>query len=465
MKKTWNVTTPIDGSVIARRELHGAADIERALSRAVEAQQAWRQTEIGERVSYLKGFVQTFMSEAKAGGEELTRQMGRPIAYSPLEVQRTGERAEAMIEIAAASLADIVLPDKPGFHRYIKREPLGIVFVIPAWNYPYFIAVNGIVPALLAGNAVILRHSAVTPLCAEAFARAFESAGLPEGLFQYLHLDHEDTALAIRDSRVNFVAYTGSVAGGHEIQKVLVDRFIDVNLELGGKDPAYVRSDVHLEHAIENLVDGSFFNSGQSCCGVERIYVHQDVYDPFLEGFLDLTRRYKLGNPLDPATTLGPMAKKSGAAVVRAHIAEAVAKGAHALIDPRLFPQTEMGENYLAPQVLANVDHSMAVMVEETFGPVVGIMKVRGDEEAVRLMNDSPYGLTASIWTRDEDAARALGDRVDTGTVYMNRCDFLDPLLAWVGVKDTGRGCSLSKVAYERLTRPKSYHLRFQSAT
>jgi acyl-CoA reductase-like NAD-dependent aldehyde dehydrogenase len=463
MKKLLNVHSPIDGSVIVQRELHDLADVERALSLAVRAQAAWRQTKIDERVRFLREFVRAFVGGTKEGAEELTRQMGRPIAYSPMEVQRTGERAEAMIDIAEASLADIALPEKAGFHRFIRREPLGIVFVIPAWNYPYFIAVNGVVPALLAGNAVILRHSAVTPLCAERFAHAFESAGLPEGLFQYLHLDHEDTAHAIRDRRVNFVAYTGSVHGGHEIQRILSDRFIDVNLELGGKDPAYVRPDVDLGHAVENLVDGSFFNSGQSCCGIERIYVHQDLYQRFLEGFVELTKLYKLGNPLDPETTLGPMAKKSGAAVVRAHIEEALAKGAAALIDPRLFPQTALGENYLAPQVLVDVNHSMAVMVEETFGPVVGIMPVRDDEEAIRLMNDSPYGLTASIWTQDKAAAAALGDRLETGTVYMNRCDYLDPLLAWVGVKDTGRGCSLSQVAYEHLTRPKSFHYRIQT--
>ncbi len=263
MKKVLTVRSPIDGSVVARRELHDAADIERALSRAVQAQRSWRRTKIEERTPFLREFVRAFLGGIEEGAEELTRQMGRPIAYSPTEVRRTGERAEAMIDIAAASLADIPLPEKADFHRFIRREPLGVVFVIPAWNYPYFIAVNGVVPALLAGNAVILRHSAVTPLCSERFARAFESAGLPEGLFQYLHLDHEDTARAIRDSRVNFVAYTGSVRGGHEIQRILADRFIDVNLELGGKDPAYVRPDVDLDHAVENLVDGSFFNSGQ----------------------------------------------------------------------------------------------------------------------------------------------------------------------------------------------------------
>jgi acyl-CoA reductase-like NAD-dependent aldehyde dehydrogenase len=315
----------------------------------------------------------------------------------------------------------------------------------------------------MAGNVVVLRHSAQTPLCAEQFARAFQKAGLPEGLFQYLHLSHTDTAALIRDSRVNFVAFTGSVSGGHEIQKVTNERFIGVGLELGGKDPAYVRSDVNLDHAVENLVDGAFFNAGQSCCGIERIYVHESVYSSFVEGYVELTKKYKLGNPLDPATTLGPLAKKSGAELVNKHTIDAIKAGARALIDPSLFPETRNGINYLAPQVLVDVDHTMSVMMEESFGPVVGIMKVKNDAEALQLMNDSPYGLTASIWTENEDEAISIGDRVNTGTWFMNRCDYLDPYLAWVGVKDSGRGCTLSRAGYEHLTRPKSFHLRIKT--
>lgn len=368
-----------------------------------------------------------------------------------------------MMDLAESSLKDIEVGEKEGFHRYIKREPLGVVFVVPAWNYPYLIAVNSIVPGLLAGNAIVLKHSAQTPLVAERFADAFNKAGLPEGLFQYLHLSHDDTARVIRDSRVNFVAFTGSVEGGHSMQKVASERFIGVGLELGGKDPAYVRADVNLQFTIENLVDGAFYNSGQSCCGIERIYVHQDVYQKFVDGCVDLTKQYKLGNPLDKMTNLGPVAKRSIAETINNHIAQALQKGAKDLVDPQLFPNTAPGYEYLAPRIMVDVDHTMDIMVKETFGPVVGIMKVTNDEEAIALMNDSPYGLSASVWSEDEQAAVAISDRIETGTCFMNRCDYLDPYLAWTGVKDTGRGCTLSRVGYEQLTRSKSYHLRIKT--
>src|SRR6185503_9582572 len=263
-------------------------------------------------------------------------------------------------------------------------------------------------------------------------------------------------ARMISDRRIAFVAFTGSVDGGHAVQRAAAERFIATGLELGGKDPAYVRADADLANAIENLVDGSYFNSGQSCCGVERIYVAKNLFPKFVEGFVALTRQYRLGNPLDAQTTLGPMVRAGAADQVRRQVGAAVAKGAKALLD---FPDRE-GTPYLAPQVLVDVDRSMAVMTEETFGPVVGIMPVDGDEQAIQLMNDSRYGLTASIWTRDADAALTVGERVETGTWFMNRCDYLDPALAWTGVKDSGRGCSLSRLGYESLTRPKSFHLK-----
>jgi acyl-CoA reductase-like NAD-dependent aldehyde dehydrogenase len=250
------------------------------------------------------------------------------------------------------------------------------------------------------------------------------------------------------------------VAGGRAIERAAAGTFTTLGLELGGKDPAYVRADADMAHAVENLVDGAFFNSGQCCCGIERIYVHESRYDAFVKGAVDLVGRYVLGNPLEEATTLGPMAHKRFADLVRRQIQEAVAKGAKAHVDPSDFSADTGGTAYLAPQVLTNVDHSMSVMREESFGPVVGIVKVRDDEEAIRLMNDSPYGLTAAIWTSDADAAERIGARLETGTVFMNRCDYLDPGLVWTGVKDTGRGASLSSLGYDALTRPKSYHLR-----
>jgi acyl-CoA reductase-like NAD-dependent aldehyde dehydrogenase len=322
--------------------------------------------------------------------------------------------------------------------------------------------VNAVVPALLAGNSVILKIAQQTPLVAERYAEAFKAAGLPAGVFQFLHLDHEQVGRVINDQRVAFVAFTGSVGGGHAVQRAASERFIATGLELGGKDPAYVRADAEIEATIENVVDGAFFNAGQSCCGIERIYVHTSIYDQFVKGFVELTNQYRLGNPLDPATTLGPMVRVDAAENVRDQVREAISMGAKALIEAKSFAADKQGTPYVAPQVLVNVDHRMRIMTEETFGPAVGIMRVTDDEEAIALMNDSRYGLTASVWTQDVEAAKRIGERVETGTWFMNRCDYLDPALAWTGVKDSGRGCTLSRLGLETFTRPKSFHLRIK---
>jgi acyl-CoA reductase-like NAD-dependent aldehyde dehydrogenase len=460
MSGRLKVVSPVDGSVYVERDLADERAINVTLDNAKRAQSEWKRLTVEERSPYLSCFTDAFVGMKDEIVPELAWQMGRPIAYGAGEVRGFEERARHMIAIATKSLSNVETAPKEGFTRYIKRDALGVVFVIAAWNYPYLISVNAVLPALLAGNAVILKHSGQTPLCAERFASAFKKAGLPDGLFQVLHLSHEATEKIVGDARVDYVAFTGSVAGGHAIVKAASERFINVGLELGGKDPAYVRADANLAFAVENLVDGAFFNSGQSCCGKERIYVHESLFDKFVEGFVDLTKTYKLGNPLDGATTLGPMVRSAAASFVRGQIESAKRGGAKALIDEKLFPHSIEGTPYLAPQVLVDVNHQMDVMREESFGPVIGIMKVRGDEEAIGLMNDSPYGLTASIWTEDEHAAISIGEQVETGTWFMNRCDYLDPALAWTGVKNSGRGATLSPVGYEFLTRPKSYHLR-----
>jgi acyl-CoA reductase-like NAD-dependent aldehyde dehydrogenase len=460
MSKTLKTISPADNRLYVERPLATGSKIARALAAARAAQAAWKRVPVAERVAMVERFVAAFEANAEAIAEEISWQMGRPIKYSPGEVRGLAERARYMAGIADEALADLRIEPKPGFTRFVRHEPLGVVFVVAPWNYPYLTAVNAVVPAILAGNAVILKHSHQTPLCAERFAEAFAAAGLPKGVFQYLHLSHEDTERIIAGDAVDFVAFTGSVAGGHAVQRAAAGRFVGTGLELGGKDPAYVRADADLAHAVENLVDGAFFNSGQSCCGIERIYVHGDLYDRFVAGFADLTRKYVLGDPLDPLTTLGPMVRAGAADFVRGQIAEAVGKGARVLIDPMAFARSKEGTPYLAPQILVDVDHSMRVMSEESFGPVIGIMKVASDDEAVRLMNDSQYGLTAAVWTADPDAAIAIGDRIATGTWFMNRCDYLDPALAWAGVKDSGRGCTLSRLGFAALTRPKSFHLR-----
>ena len=460
MTATLRTISPVDGRVYVERPYATETGIAEALARAVHAQAAWKEVAVAERAALCSRAVDALVADTTAIAEEITWQMGRPIRSAPGEVRGLEERARHMITIAPEALADVRCAPRDGFTRFIRHQPLGVVFTIAPWNYPYLTAVNSVVPAIMAGNAVILKHSAQTPLCAERFAGAFAAAGLPEGVFQYLHLSHADTGRMIGAPEVDFVAFTGSVAGGGMVETAAAGRFIGVGLELGGKDPAYVRADCDLEHAVGALVDGAFFNSGQSCCAVERIYVHADVFAPFTEGFSDLVRGYRLGDPVDGGTTLGPMVRKRAADHVRGHIRAALDAGARALIDTSAFPADTGDSPYLAPQVLLDVDHSMAVMREESFGPVVGIMKVASDEEAIALMNDSAFGLTASVWTADEDAGLRIGAEVETGTWFMNRCDTLDPALAWTGVKRSGRGCTLSVIGYEHLTRPKSFHLK-----
>jgi acyl-CoA reductase-like NAD-dependent aldehyde dehydrogenase len=457
MQKT---ITPIDNSLYVERPYDGAAAIAEALAAARRAARAWRAVPVAQRARLLSAAVDAFVGRKETIAEEITRQIGRPLGQSPGEIRGFEERARHMIAIAPEALADIDVGRKEGFTRFIRREPLGVVFVVAPWNYPYLTAVNAVVPALMAGNAVLLKHSAQTPLCAERFAEAFKAAGLPDGLFHHLVLSHEDTSRLIGTEGIDYVAFTGSVAGGHAVVEAAAKRFIGLGLELGGCDPAYVRADANLGHAIENLVDGAFFNSGQSCCGIQRIYVHRQVYKDFVEGAVALTEKYNLGNPLESGVNLGPVVRAKAAEDIRAQVANSIKAGARGAVDAGKFPAARPGTAYVAPQLLIDLDQANPIMREECFGPVAGIMPVASDEEAIGLMNDNAYGLTAAIWTNDEQAALSIGDRVETGTWFMNRCDYLDPALAWVGVKDSGRGCTLSRVGYEHLTRPKSFHLR-----
>lgn len=451
--------SPIDGTVVARRPTASAVEIDAALTAAGKAQAEWSCVPVKERAAAMLRFLEAMRALDEEIVPELARQMGRPVRYGG-EFRSFEERVKYMVEIAETALAPLTPEPKAGFTRYIRRDPLGVILTVAPWNYPFLTAVNTVVPGIIAGNAVILKAASQTILTGERFQQAMDTAGVPKGLFANLALSHADTARLLSGGHVDHVSFTGSVLGGRAVERAAAGTFTSIGLELGGKDPAYVRADVNIEHAIENLVDGAFFNSGQSCCGVERIYVHESLYKQFVDGFAALTRQYVLDDPLQEATTLGPMAATRFADLVRKQTAEAISKGAQALINAKAFKRDAAGTPWLAPQVLTGVDHSMSVMTEESFGPVVGIMKVKDDAEAVRLMNDSPYGLTASLWTTDSDAAARLGAEIETGTVYMNRCDYLDPGLAWTGVKDTGRGASLSRIGYEMLTRPKSFHLR-----
>jgi acyl-CoA reductase-like NAD-dependent aldehyde dehydrogenase len=439
MTNQLQTISPIDGAVIVRRTYASAEQMQAALDLACQAQAKWREIPVAQRGEMLGRGVDAFVARKAEIAEELTRQMGRPLRYTPGEVGGFEARARHMIAIAPDALQDVVPAPQSGFNRFIRRDPLGVVLVVAPWNYPLLTAVNAVVPALMAGNAVLLKHSAQTPLAAERIVEAFAGVGLPRGVLQFIHTDHEGTHSLIKSPQVDGVCFTGSVVGGAAVERAAAGRFIQVGLELGGNDPAYVRADAKLDHAVETLVDGAFFNSGQSCCGIQRIYVQRSVFAQFVEQAVALTRQYVLGNPLDPATTLGPVVRAAAGDAVRSTVSEALSKGAKGLIDVRQFQLDSPGSAYVAPQILVDVNHGMQIMSDECFGPVVGIMPVDSDDEALRLMNDSPYGLTAALFTQDEDAALLLGNRLQTGTVFMNRCDYLDPALAWTGVKNTGR--------------------------
>ncbi|MBI1171742.1 aldehyde dehydrogenase family protein [bacterium] len=450
--------SPVDGSVYAER-LPMTLDAARSMAAAARAaQKPWAARPLAERIALVRKGIANLNAMKDRVVEELAWQMGRPTRFGG-EFGGVNARTDYMADIAEQALALVMIEDSAAFRRYIAREALGVVFIVAPWNYPYLTTINTLIPALIAGNTVVLKHASQTMLVGERLAEAFHAAGIPADVFQNVVLDHPTTEALIAGRAFNFVNFTGSVRGGQAIERAAAGTFTPLGLELGGKDPGYVRADANLDAAVDTLMDGAMFNAGQCCCGIERIYVHESLYDAFVEKSVAWVNALTLGNPFDAASTLGPMANKRFADVVRAQTAEAIAMGARPLIDPKAFPADDGGA-YLAPQILVNVSHAMRVMTEESFGPVVGIMKVRDDAEALRLMNDSPYGLTASIWTQDYDTAAALGAQVETGTVYMNRADYLDPALCWTGCKDTGRGGSLSFLGYHSVTRPKSYHLK-----
>ena len=449
--------SPVDGTLYAVREALSLAAARQAVAKAHAGQAHWAARPLAERINLVQAAVDIIGQQNDDIVPELAWQMGRPVRYGG-EFGGFQERASFMADIAPRSLAPIAIEDSNKFQRYIKRVPHGAVLVIAPWNYPFMTAINAVAPALIAGNVVLLKHATQTIVVGERLAEAFHQAGVPPDVFQNLYLDHATTGQLIADKSFGFVNFTGSVDGGRAIEQAAAGSFTGLGLELGGKDPGYVMHDADVELAAETLIDGAMFNSGQCCCGIERIYVADTLFENFIEKAVSIVNGYRLGNPLDPDTTLGPMAHERFSALVRAQTDEAVSRGARALIDPAAFPANNGA--YLMPQILIDVDHTMPVMREESFGPVVGIMRVKDDAEAIRLMNDSDYGLTAALWTRDLDRATLVADQLETGTVFMNRCDYLDPALCWTGCKDTGRGGSLSEIGFHNLTRPKSYHMK-----
>jgi len=453
---TLELSNPTTGETFREIPCHSWNEVKAQLKNAGEVQKKWKYSNIKSRTQLVQNAMDYFKENADTISRDITLQMGKPFSQSKNEVKGMIHRAEVCCGLSKVALKDIPLPEKDSLKRFIKREPLGVVLDIAAWNYPLLIAVNVVVPAVLAGNATVIKHSSLTPLCAIAFEKAFKHAGAPEGLVTALIMDHATTEKTILSGLIDHVAFTGSVGGGRRIHRSASGRFIDVGLELGGKDPAYIREDVDLNSVVPGVMDGVFYNSGQSCCAVERIYVHHSLFDEFIEQAAQFMKNLKIGDPMNESIDMGPMAQISDVITVENQLKNAADNGAVILTHPGPAPE---GENYILPAILTNVNHSMEVMMEETFGPIVGIMAVQSDEEAVRLMNDSPYGLTASVWTNDTEKAIEIGSQIETGTFFMNRCDFLDPSLPWVGVKDSGKGCTLSALGIQQLTRPKSFYL------
>jgi acyl-CoA reductase-like NAD-dependent aldehyde dehydrogenase len=462
--ETHRIDDPYTGELVAERRLLAAGEVEGLVSRAFRAHKQWMRVPLPERIALCEKFCQEFEKDLERIAREVTQQMGKPLSQARGEVKTALFRARTMMSIAAEALRDEPLPPAAGFTRFVRHEPVGVVLDISAWNYPLLITVNVVVPSVLAGNAVIIKHANRTALCGDAFARAFTAAGAPESLVTAIDASHEVCAKIVSRPEVGFVSFTGSVRGGHEVYREGAKRFIDVGLELGGKDPAYVAPDADLGHAIANIVDGAYYNAGQSCCGIERVYVHASVYDRFVEGALAEVRKYKLGNPLEPATSMGPLAQPGAPEKLALQVEEARAKGGRVLCGGAPIHDAAGKGRFFDPCLVVEANHSMhGLMVEESFGPIVGVQKVADDDEAVRLMNDSPYGLTAAIWTRDQERAFRVGSQIETGTFFMNRCDYLDPMLPWTGVKDTGKGMSLSKYGFLSVTRRKSFNLRTQT--
>ena len=457
MTKLIQCISPVDGRIYAERPALSLPDAQAAAARAKAAQPAWAARPLAERVALVQAGIAALNGMKAEIVEELAWQMGRPTRYGG-EFGGVNERTKYLADIAESALAPMVIEDSDRFRRTLERAPHGVVFVVAPWNYPYLTAINTIVPALIAGNTVVLKHASQTLLAGERLAQAFHTGGVPQDVFQNIVLDHATTEALIAARSFGFVNFTGSVGGGQAIERAAAGTFTSLGLELGGKDPGYVLPDADLDAAVDGLMDGAMFNAGQCCCGIERIYLHDHMFDEFVAKSVDWVNKLKLGNPFDPETTLGPMAHRRFADTVRAQTAEAIAAGAKALIGPKAF--ADDGGTYLAPQILINVTHAMRVMREESFGPVVGIMKVSSEAEAIRLMNDSPYGLTASLWTKDPGNAARVGRQIETGTVFMNRCDYIDPALCWTGCKDTGRGGAMGITGYQNLTRPRSYHFK-----
>ena len=453
---TLKIHDPANGTLVAELPADDAASVAAKAATARAAQPAWAAVPLADKCAMVQRFRAGIVAELETLAATLTREMGKPISQARNELNGLLPRIDFFLEQAEGAIRDEHVFDGGGMHETIAHVPLGVVANISAWNYPYFVGCNVIVPALLTGNAVLYKPSEHATLTGQHITRLLHAAGVPAAVMQCL-VGAGEVGAALLEQKIDGVFFTGSHATGARIAQAVATKMIRVQLELGGKDPTYVRADADPKAAAESLADGAMYNTGQSCCSVERIYVHEAVHDAFVEHFLATVAGFKAGDPMDAGTYIGAITRAPQIAVLQAQVADALAKGAVLRCGGKALPGPG---HHFQPTVFTNVNHTMELMREESFGPVIGIQKVSGDEEAVALMNDTRYGLTAGVFTKDEAAAKALLSRVNAGSVYWNCCDRVSPRLPWSGHGDSGVGLTLSTYGIQAFTRPKAWHLR-----
>jgi len=453
---TLSISNPATGEKIADVPADDAASVARNAQLARSAQAAWARVPLADRKACIERFREAVVRDLPKLAEVMTRETGKPIKMSRNELNGLLPRLDFFVGMVDPVLATETVYDEGGMTERIEHAPLGVVANISAWNYPWFVGCNVIVPALLAGNAVLYKPSEFATLTGLEIARLLHDAGVPQDVFIPI-IGAGATGAALLEQKVDGVFFTGSYATGARIAQTVGSRFVKLQLELGGKDPAYVCEDVDAKAAAESLADGAMYNTGQSCCSVERIYVHEKLYDSFVAHFVETVKGYKLGDPMSEDTYIGAITRAPQLDVLQAQVDDAKKKGAklHTGGERRPGPG-----NWFEATVFSNVNHDMELMREESFGPVIGIQKVASDEEAVRLMNDTRYGLTAGVYTTDRHRAERILSQVNAGSLYWNCCDRVSPRLPWSGYGDSGVGLTLSTYGIETFTRPRAWHLR-----
>lgn len=458
MNEILKVKNPYSQEIIGEYPIDQLSSVKTKVTSANEAQLQWKKFSLEKRIELVQKALAYFTDNKELIARDISLQMGRPISQAGGEVNGLMERGNYLCSVAAESLKTLTLPEKPGFYRAISREPLGLIFIISAWNYPLLVTVNSVVPALLAGNSVLLKHSSQTPAIGAHFEKALGELGGIKNLLQQIVVNHETTGKIIEELDIQHVVFTGSVSGGAQILKHTAKKFMQPQLELGGKDAAYVAEDADIAAAAATVVDGAMFNSGQSCCGIERAYVHKDVFEEFIKQCKIVLNDYKMGDPLDKNTNLGPLVTEKAVKFVEAQVQAAVAAGAKVLVGGKAVKLSN--GFFFEPTLMVNVNQQMEVIQEENFAPVLPVVVVDSLEQAIKMVNDNQYGLTSAIFTKNMDQAKIFAEQVNTGTVFMNRCDYLDPALPWTGVKNSGCGSALSHLGFLSVTRAKAIHFK-----